>query len=169
METALSIRGKWGKALPVVLITAGVIVSDQITKAAVRANLGFGEVWPDWPVHFTRVENTGSAFGLFDEQTGFLIVASIVAIGIILYFYRQIVGSSALLRLSLGLQLGGAVSNLADRIRVGHVTDFIDFPHWPVFNVADSSVTIGIALLAVILLFQGKGDESQHAPPQPPD
>jgi signal peptidase II len=136
----------------------GAIALDQVTKAIVRAKLDFGELWPgDWPVRITRVNNTGSAFGLFDGQTLFLIIASILAIGFMIYFYRQMAGAGWLLRLSMGLQLGGAASNLADRIRDGEVTDFIEFPHWPVFNAADSSVVIGILLLAWCVLFMERG------------
>jgi signal peptidase II len=162
MQKALHLRVRWPRALPTALVAATVIALDQVTKHLVRANLEFGELWPGgWPVRFTRVENTGSAFGLFDGQTLFLIVASAVAIAIMLYFYRQVAGTSAILRITLGLQVGGASSNLADRIRDGHVTDFIDFQKWPVFNVADSSVVIGILLLVWVVLFQDRRGPAQ--------
>ena len=160
MERALPLRARWGQTLPVAVLGASIVALDQATKFAVRANLAVGESFPDWPVRFTRVNNTGSAFGLFADQTLFLIVASVVAIGVILYFYRQLAATSALLRASLGMQLGGAVSNLADRVRDGHVTDFVDFQFWPVFNVADSSVVIGIGLLAWVIIVRERGAQN---------
>ena len=162
MERALPLRARWGRALPVVALGAAIVALDQATKFVVRANLAVGESFPDWPVRFTRVNNTGSAFGLFTDQTLFLIIASVFAIGIVVYFYRQLVGTSVLLRASLGLHLGGAVSNLADRIRDGRVTDFIDFQFWPVFNVADSSVVIGIGLLAWLIIVRERGTQSSE-------
>ena len=81
---------------------------------------------------------------------------SIVAIAVMIYFYRQAAESSLLIRLALGMMLGGAISNLADRIRDGNVTDMIEFPHYPVFNVADSSVVIGIVIVGFVVLFQPK-------------
>ena len=162
MERALPLRARLGRPLPVAVLGTAIVALDQATKFVVRANLDVGESFPDWPVRFTRVNNTGSAFGLFTDQTLFLIVASFVAIGVIIYFYRQLAGTSALLRASLGLQLGGAVSNLADRIRDGQVTDFVDFQFWPVFNVADSSVVIGIGLLAWLIIVRERGTQSSE-------
>ena len=160
-------RIAWHKVLPVASLIAFIILFDQVTKFIVRQRMYLGQSWPDdWPIRFTRVNNSGSAFGLFDDQTIFLIIASIIAIGVMVFFYRQASGAgSGLLRFSLGLQLGGAVSNLADRIRDGHVTDFIELPRWPVFNVADSAITIGIVMLVVVVLFF---DRSRHkAKPAP--
>ena len=146
----------WSKFIPAATIFALIVVFDQITKFVTRAKLDLGEIWPDWPVRFTHVKNTGSAFGLFDGQTLFLIIGSIVAIAVMIYFYRQAAESSLLIRLALGMMLGGAISNLADRIRDGNVTDMIEFPHYPVFNVADSSVVIGIVIVGFVVLFQPK-------------
>ncbi len=146
----------WRRAAPIAGIVAAVIVADQATKFVVRARMELGQSYPEnWPARFTHVNNTGSAFGLFDNQTVFLIIASFIAIGIMLALYRQAAGHG-ILRISLGLLLGGAVSNLADRIRMGHVTDFIELPWWPIFNVADSCVTLGIIILALVMIFGGK-------------
>ena len=160
MDIALSSKERWSSALPVVLVAATIIAADQISKFLIRATLELGESAPSgWAVRITHVENTGSAFGLFNDQTLFLIVASIVAIGVMIYLFRQIAQGSMFLRVLLGMQLGGALSNLADRIVLGKVTDFIDFQVWPVFNVADSSVVIGIILLAWVILFHGKDQQ----------
>ena len=121
---------------------------DQITKAIVRHSLLVGESFPrDGVVRITHTFNTGSAFGLFPDQTLFLIVASFAGISILLLVYRNHPLHGSLLRLSLGMQLGGALGNLVDRIRMGQVTDFIDLGFWPVFNLADASIVIGIIIL----------------------
>jgi len=129
-----------------------VLALDQLAKAVVRATLYRGESWPaDGFFRFTHGVNSGSAFGLFPNQTTLLIVASVIAIGFLIYFYRTYSPPSTLLRLAIGLQLGGAIGNLTDRLRLGAVVDFIDVGPWPIFNVADSSIVVGMALLVMIL------------------
>lgn len=161
-----SLTPGWRRALPIAGIVAFVVAFDQVTKFIVRQRMALGESYPEsWPVRFTHVNNTGSAFGLFDNQTIFLIIASIAAIAVILVLYRQAAGHG-ILRISLGLILGGAVSNLVDRIRMGHVTDFIELPRWPVFNVADSCVTVGIVILALVIIFGGKTKNAPVKLPQ---
>lgn len=155
MQETLRAKIDWAQLLPVVLVTTFVIVSDQFTKLWVRAHFALGEAWfADWPVRLRYVENTGSAFGLFPNATALLIVASTIAMGVVLYMFRQTGLAAIPQRLSLGLMLGGGTSNLADRIRFGSVTDFIDFRVWPIFNVADSSVVIGISGLVCYVLFR---------------
>lgn len=144
------------KPIPGAVVFLVIVVFDQVTKFVTRAKLDIGEIWPDWPVRFTHVKNSGSAFGLLDGQTTFLIVSSMIAIAVMIYFYRQLAESSLSIRIALGMMLGGAISNLADRIRDGNVTDMIEFPHYPVFNVADSSVVIGIGIIMITALFQPK-------------
>ena len=157
MQGTLELGIRWARALPVALLIAAIVTSDQVTKHLVRSNLSLGESFPEsWPVRFTYVENTGSAFGLFTDQTIFLIGASAVAIAIMLYLFRRVGSSSLLLRTSLALQLGGGSSNLVDRIRFGSVTDFVDLRVWPIFNIADSSVVIGIVILGYAILFMDK-------------
>ena len=133
---------------------------DQVTKAIVRANLFLGESIPrDGLVRITHTSNTGSAFGLFPDQTLFLIVASLVGIGVLLLVYKRQPFSGFPLRLSLGMQLGGAAGNLFDRVRMGEVTDFIDLGPWPVFNIADASIVIGIFILGYLFLTTRKAAE----------
>ena len=144
----------------------GVIVLDQATKQIVKSSLDLYEAWP--AEGFFRIAyrtNSGSVFGLFPGQTVTLILLSLFAIGFLFYFYRTRAMSYPMLRLALGLQLGGAVGNLIDRLRHGAVVDFIDVGPWPTFNVADSSIVVGIFLLAVILAFSGasKDDEREAA------
>ena len=126
---------------------------DQLTKYLVRTNLLLGESWPDEGfLRLTHGTNSGSAFGLFSSLTPLLIVASLVAIGFLIYFYRTHALPRPLLRFAIGMILGGAVGNLIDRLRVGSVVDFIDVGPWPIFNVADSSIVVGMALLFGVLV-----------------
>ena len=138
----------------VLILTIGLVFSlDQITKALVRFRL---EEYHSFPTEgffrITRIFNEGSAFGLFPGQTLFLILASFLGIGVLLLVYRHYPVPGLVLRLALGLQLGGASGNLLDRLRTGRVTDFIDVGAWPIFNVADVSIVIGIIIVAFIFL-----------------
>ncbi len=146
---------------PILLLPLALVFGiDQVTKALVRANLFLGESTPrDGLFRITHTSNTGSAFGLFPDQTMFLIIASLVAIGVLLLVYKKQPFSGFPLRLSLGMQLGGAAGNLFDRVRVGHVTDFIDIGPWPVFNIADSGIVIGIIILGYLFLTSSKTSE----------
>jgi len=135
------------------LYLAGLIVlafaADQTSKGWIRSNLLLGESLPT--AGFFRLlhtYNTGSAFGLFPGQTFLLMLASLVGIGILLLYFKNETIPPFWLRTSLGLQLGGAAGNLVDRITLGRVTDFIAVGPWPVFNLADSSIMVGIAILA---------------------
>ena len=129
-------------ALVVLILT---LMADQSTKGLVTRTMSPGQSIPDDGfVRATYVLNTGSAFGLFPDQTLLLTLASLVGIGVLLFFYRTHPVDSFMLRLSLGLMLGGAMGNLIDRVRLGHVVDFIDVGAWPVFNIADSSIVVGL-------------------------
>ncbi len=134
------------------LSIAGLVISlDQLTKSMVRANLGVGEIWTPFPqLSFLRIvhwHNTGAAFGLFrDFSLVFTILAFVVSAAIIYYFPR-VPREDWPLRLAMGLQLGGAVGNLIDRLAIGWVTDFVAVGSFPVFNVADASISIGVAVL----------------------
>ena len=163
MLQTLRSTDRWVQGLPTLATFSLVVGLDQLTKHLVRERFFLGESWPaDWPARLTYVENSGSAFGFFHNQTAFLIVASIIAIGMIMFLFRQAGSTSLVLRVCLGMMLGGGISNLADRIRFGSVTDFFDLRVWPIFNVADSSVVVGITILAVVLFFQER--KSAKAP-----
>lgn len=129
-----------------------VFLIDQATKLWVRLNIGEGQTIPSNSIfQITNVNNTGGAFGLFPNQTLLLIIASFIGIAVLVVMYRNQATASVLLRLSLALQLGGAGGNLLDRVTLGYVTDFIKLGFWPVFNLADASIVIGILMLAWIL------------------
>src|SRR5205823_12385993 len=110
-------------------------------------------------VRLTYFENRGAAFGLLQDQTAFFVFVGILVVGVIAASYRYLPRSGIRLHLALGLQLGGAIGNLIDRIRQGYVVDFVDFGYhsnwWPVFNVADSAIVVGVALLALNALAPG--------------
>ena len=155
----------WCRDPLIILAIVFVFSLDQITKAVVRHSLLVGESFPSEGVfRITRTFNTGSAFGFFADQTLFLILASIVGIGILLLVYRTHGFASSPLRLSLGMQLGGALGNLVDRVRMGRVTDFLDLGFWPVFNIADASIVLGIAILVVLLLFGRRDVKPEPVP-----
>ncbi|MBF8266601.1 MAG: lspA [Dehalococcoidia bacterium] len=134
-------------------ILIATLAADQVSKGMVRLALIPGQSVPESGVfRLTYVTNTGSALGFFPNQTLFLIAASLVGIGALLLFYRTHHASGVLLHISLGLQLGGALGNLVDRVRLGHVTDFIYVGWWPVFNLADSAIMVGLATLLWIIV-----------------
>jgi signal peptidase II len=126
---------------------------DQGSKQLIRSWLIVGQSIPqDGLVKITHSYNSGAAFGLFPNQTMLLIIASVVGIVILLAFYRHVSIPGPLIQVSLGLQLGGAVGNLVDRITKGHVLDFIEVSVWPVFNLADASIVVGVLVLSWIFL-----------------
>ncbi|MBG0787074.1 MAG: signal peptidase II [Anaerolineaceae bacterium] len=141
----------------ILLVTVPVIlILDQVSKAIVRANIPFGSVWMPWewlrPVlKFVYWHNTGAAFGLFqDGGTVFAIMAVAVSIFIIVYF-KHVPQHETLTRVALSMQMAGALGNLIDRLAFGPVTDFISVGTFAVFNIADSSITVGTALLILSL------------------
>ena len=134
------------------LISGFVILLDQWTKKIVRTQLEFGETWMplDWLAPYFRVvywHNSGAAFGMGQNLSLiFTLLAIIVAFAILLY-YPQIPLEDWPLRIALALQFGGAIGNLIDRLTIGFVTDFISVGNFPVFNIADSSISVGVVVL----------------------
>ena len=132
-----------------------VFFSDLVTKAYVSERLSLGQSIPVVKniFHISLVHNTGIAFGLFKNLTAFfiglsLIVIFYIALDSILHLKYYTLNKG----ISFGLLLGGACGNLLDRIRLGYVRDFLDFRVWPVFNLADSAITIGVLLLAIEII-----------------
>jgi signal peptidase II len=150
----------------VFFVIAGLVIAlDQVTKHLVRTNLALGESVPEeGPLRITHVTNTGAAFGILQGQTLFLMVTTFFGLAVILLYYLYPPMEHGILRLALGLQLGGAMGNLADRVRLGKVTDFIDVGPWPAFNVADSSIVVGVAIIIGFFLLA----ESQQRRAQGP-
>ncbi|MGH2534115.1 MAG: signal peptidase II [Thermomicrobiales bacterium] len=141
---------------------AGVVLAlDQASKWLVIRALGPGE-----PAHrveligsalaFHYVENTGAAFGLFRGQTVLLTVVALVVVGGLVASYARHHAPSMTLALGLGLLIGGAIGNLIDRLRFEYVVDFVSVGIWPKFNIADSAITLGVAVLGLHLLQDGQ-------------
>jgi signal peptidase II len=164
-----AIQKYWG----ILMIAAVIVALDQWTKWLVRINIPAGESWlPDsllWLSPYARIVhwyNRGAAFGMFQQGNMVFTVLAFIVIGAILYYYPQISRADWPLRLALSMQLGGAIGNLIDRITIGHVTDFISVGRFPVFNVADSSITVGCIVLLLGVWWQeraSKKDKVQAA------
>jgi len=157
MQKVTSLEGKGGTVI--FLLTALlIVVADQLSKFWIRSNLATGEsLFEVGFFRFTRVHNTGAAFGLFQGQSFLLtIIASVAVAALLLYaffFHHNFPFlDNRLGKLALGLVLGGTVGNLIDRIHLGYVTDFIDFNLWPTFNIADSATVVGSIILVYSLI-----------------
>jgi signal peptidase II len=140
----------------VLLGTAVVVFAlDHLSKWLVVQHLALGDQWPSsGPITVHHIENRGAAFGLFPQlQTVFLVVAVLVSAYIIVAGPRFASGVGA--QLTLGAILGGAIANAVDRFAQGYVVDFVDLHRWPVFNVADSAIVVGI--IVAVLTF-GRGE-----------
>lgn len=171
-QQPVSKPGPW-----LMLLVAGVVwLLDQASKLYVVRNLALGEIWAPIPslerfFTFTRTTNTGAAFGLFPNVGGlFVFIAIGVIIGIIA-FYPRLPTEHRIVQVALGLQLGGALGNLTDRLTRGSVVDFLDFKFWPIFNVADCAIVVGVLILAFYLLredFQPKPAPAAELTAEPP-
>jgi signal peptidase II len=145
-------------------LAALIVALDQWTKTLVRTRLALEEYWAPWPwlAHYARIvhwKNTGAAFGMLQGFGDvFTVLAILVAIAII-YYFPQVPSKDWVLRLAMGLQLGGALGNLIDRLTVGSVTDFISIGTFPVFNVADASISTGVAILILGMWFKDRHSE----------
>lgn len=144
------------------------IAADQFTKLWLNSTLSEGQSLLKLGFfHITMVHNTGSAFGLIRNSNLLLAVAEAIgAIGVLVIVFlmhrQRRYWGGRLGIVALGLVFAGAVGNLIDRIHLGYVVDFIDLTYWPVFNVADSSVTIGLIIIAVILIWLVKPKEKAN-------
>lgn len=148
-----------------------VLALDQTSKVAVQTFLPERASLVLTPfLRLTHVTNTGSAFGLFQGRTLFLIGASVVGLVVLILFYGQNHRAHPLLRLCIGLMVGGALGNLVDRVRLGYVVDFVDLGWWPVFNLADSAIVVGISgLVLAFLTAQSRGHRRVLVHPLPPE
>ena len=142
-------------------LPGAIVFLDQYTKFLVRSNLDYLEMWSPWPwlEPYARIwhwHNTGASFGMFQGMgTVFAILAAIVSVGLI-YYYPRVPKQDWIMRLALGMMLAGAMGNLIDRIYQGHVTDFISVGTFAVFNVADSSITVGVIVLFLAFYIEEK-------------
>ncbi len=160
------------------VVAALTLAVDWASKTVVANNMVLYETWRppitlvSRVVSLTYTTNTGAAFGLFPNHGALFVVIAFVVIAAIIFYYRQLPEGYLLVRLALGLQLGGALGNLVDRLRQGYVVDFFDFNFWPMqdwalFNVADSAIVVGVFLLAFTMLREDlEAREPEAAPPE---
>jgi signal peptidase II len=138
-------------ALRAVLVAVAVVVADQVTKAIVRSSIDPFETIHVVPgVKLIRAENSGVAFSALSGGGPLVVIVAVVALGALLYFFFTHL-ARPLVWLPTGMLLGGAAGNLIDRVRAGAVTDFIQLPHWPAFNVADMAITVGVVALVLVI------------------
>jgi signal peptidase II len=135
-------------------ISVSLVVLDQWTKSLIRANLEFNEVWMplEWLAPYVRIvnwHNTGAAFGIFQGMNGIFLILAFLIISMILFYFPMIPSEDIYFKLALSLQMAGAMGNLIDRLYRGYVTDFISVGKFPVFNVADSCITMGVVVLLI--------------------
>ena len=130
-----------------------VLILDQFTKFLIKQNFQFNQSAPIIKniFHLTYITNTGSAFGLFKGFNFVFVVFSFIVMILIFYYIKKIKNNEKILQFSIGLLLGGTIGNMIDRLLYSYVVDFIDFRIWPVFNIADSAVTISIVFLIILL------------------
>ncbi len=161
-RASTSARGPIYRDLVLIQLAVLVFLVDQFSKYLVTELLAYRQSFPvEGFLRITHTFNTGSAFGLFQGQNTPLILVSVVGITVLVLLYRSQSLPTNWLRLSLGLQLGGAAGNLIDRLRLGHVTDWVDVGPWPVFNVADASIVTGLVILAWLFLVHEKSRPAQ--------
>jgi signal peptidase II len=159
----------WG----IFTIATVIIALDQWTKWLVRTNIPAGQSWlPDsllWLSPYARIVhwyNKGAAFGIFQEGSMVFTVLAFIVSAAIIYYYPQVSKTDWPLRLAMSMQLGGAIGNLIDRLTIGHVTDFISVSTFPVFNIADSSISVGCVVLLLGVWWQerlAKREKAQAA------
>lgn len=136
------------------VLPLAVVILDQFSKYIVVENMALGESIPiiEEVFHLTYILNPGAAFGMFAHNRLFFIAIAVIVIGIIIWASREILASPWEVKAGCGLFLGGAIGNLIDRARQGLVIDFFDFRIWPVFNIADIAICIGVGLIIWNLL-----------------
>jgi signal peptidase II len=135
------------------LIVLAAVLADQVTKRVVASQLALDrDLHVVGPFSIHHVQNSGIAFGLFAGATAIVIVLTLVAVAWMIVFFARSGARHPILPVALGLLIGGSLSNLTDRVRLGHVTDFLDLRFWPAFNLADSFIVVGVGLLLAALV-----------------
>lgn len=150
-----------------------VVALDQWTKWLVRENIEFGGMWlPEqllWLSPYARIVhwyNSGAAFGMFQNGNLVFTILAFIVIGAIVYYYPRVEAGDWTLKLAMGLQLAGASGNLIDRLMMGKVTDLISIGSFPVFNVADSSITVGVIVLLLGVWVKERSEKKRKAAEQ---
>ena len=139
--------------MALILVVLSAVAADQLTKRIVTSQLAVDETLDIvGPFSIHHVQNSGIAFGLFASATAVVTALTALAVGWMLLFFARSGSRHPVLPLALGLLIGGSASNLLDRIRFGYVTDFLDVRFWPAFNLADTFIVVGVAVLLMALL-----------------
>lgn len=135
--------------MPLALLGALVFAVDQLTKWAIARQIAPHESYPVLrPIlSITHVQNPGAAFGLFAHQTPLFVGITLIILALAIIYRKRIAREPLPVRVGLALGLGGAMGNFADRVRTGYVVDFLELPFWPVFNIADVAIVVGVGLL----------------------
>jgi signal peptidase II len=143
-----SLAAGFAQWLSLLAVAFAAFLADQVTKEVVAQTIAVGEtVDIAGPFALHHVQNSGIAFGLFASRTTFVIAVTAIAVTWMIWFFARSGRRHPVLPVALGLVLGGSLANLADRVRLGHVTDFLDFAAWPAFNLADTFIVFGVAVL----------------------
>ncbi len=146
-----------------------ILVLDQWTKTLVRNGLAFGESWApwEWLMPYARIvhwNNTGVAFGMFQGYGMIFTVIALIVAAVIVYYYPRVPVEEWPLRIAMGMQLGGALGNLIDRVtNDGQVTDFISVGNFAVFNIADASISVGVAVLLIGMWWKDRTETKKAA------
>ncbi len=139
--------------LALLAVGFAAIIADQVTKQIVVSQLALGDaVHLAGPLDIRHVTNPGIAFGLFSSWATIVTALTAVAVLWMLFYFARAGARHPVLPVALGLLIGGSFANLIDRLRLGHVTDFIDLRFWPAFNLADTFIVVGVAVLLVALV-----------------
>lgn len=149
----------------VLSLSFAIVILDQWFKLLIRQNFYLGEFRPVISGFFnlTYLRNTGAVWGMFQHQNEWLVLFSIVVLGLIAIFYRWLVDDRRVHRLAVGCMIGGIIGNLIDRIKLGWVVDFLDFywssNHWPSFNLADAAICAGVGIYVISTLWMSAASE----------
>jgi signal peptidase II len=153
--------------LALVAVGFAAVLADQITKAIVISQLELGEsvgLAGGFSIHYVR--NQGIAFGFFSGWASAVTILTACAVGWMVVYFARSGARHPVLPVALGLLIGGSLGNLADRIRLGHVTDFIDPPYWPAFNLADAFIVAGVLVLLAALVSAERQPRIRRAAPK---
>ena len=167
MRRSRSLPARWRRSphwFGLAAVALAAVTADQLTKHLVASEVPLDdEVQVVGPLSIHHVQNSGIAFGFFASATAAVIVLTTIAVGWMIGYFARSGARHPLLPVAVGLLLGGSASNLADRVRLGHVTDFLDFRYWPAFNLADSFIVIGVGMLLAALIAADRGPRRSGA------
>ena len=135
-----------------------LLIADQAVKHLIRTTMVQGQSIPiiENIFHITYIENPGAAFGILANQRMLFLILTAVIVGVMIYLYCSLSNKKSLTAVSLGIVVSGAIGNFIDRFMQGTVTDFLDFRIWPIFNIADIAICVGLALICYFIIIKGE-------------